>query len=1370
MAVNNNNSVNVSQPSIPIFKGENYEFWSIKMKTLFKSQELWDLVENGYSEIDEEAKLRENKKRDSKALFYIQQAIDDTIFSKIASASTAKEAWTILRTSFHGSSTVIQVKLQTLHREFQTMGMKKNESVQEYMTKVAAVVNQMRSYGEEVPERMVVSQVLTTLTDKFDHIVAAIEESKDLSTYSFDELMGSLQAHEARINKKETKIEEKAFQARSDSPKENERGAGRGRGRGGRGRSSSNRGRGGGRFGNNSKSNIQCHICKKYGHMKADCWFKDKQGSYAEVSDNIQCHICKKYGHMKADCWFKDKQASYAEVSDDKSRLFMAFEDPVAKKSEIWFVDSGCSNHMTGCKAIFTQFDGNQKKTVKLGDDTEMKVEGKGTVAIEYAPGKTKLLDNVQLASNLAHNLLSVGQIMESGFSILFDNRECIIRHKESNEVVAIIPMTKNRMFPFDIKAIHEYAMVAGEKDESKLWHLRYGHLNINGLQLLERKGMVYGLPKISELSLCEGCVYGKQNRKCFPIGKAWRASECLELIHADLCGPMSTESLGGSNYFLLFTDDFSRMSWVYFLKSKSEAFENFRKFKAMVEKQSEASVKVLRTDRGGEFLSNEFNHFCEENGIRRELTAPYTPEQNGVAERKNRTVVEMARSLLKGKGMPNCYWAEAVATAVYLLNLSPTKAVQNCTPYEAWIGRKPTISHLKVFGSIAYVFVNPQHRQKLDGKSRKCVFIGYCSESKAYKMHDPIDKKIIVSRNVLFNEGASWNWSENISNNSTSRLQVPLFEETTMTSTNALTPVNSASSSAVSTPSGNNSNSASLSSDETPPRRFRSLRQIYENDEFAMMASDPVAYQEAAREEVWIEAMKEELAAIEKNSTWEMTDLPEGKNVIGLKWVFKTKLNADGSIQKHKARLVAKGYSQQQGIDFEETFSPVARFETVRLLLALAAQLKWKVYQLDVKSAFLNGDLDEEVYVAQPEGFEIQGREEKVYKLNKALYGLKQAPRAWYSKIDSYFHDNGFAKSENEPTLYIKKQGTDFMILCLYVDDIIYMGSNLPMLEEFKGFMMNKFEMTDLGLLHYFLGLEIIQDKAGIFVCQKKYATELLRRFNMLNCTIKATPMNLKQKLQQDDGAGKINQKLYRSLVGGLMYLTHTRPDISFAVGVVSRFMCNPSKEHYGVAKRILRYIAGTIGYGIWYTVVPNFKLFGFSDSDWASSLDDRKSTSGNVFNMGSGAITWMSKKQATVALSTAEAEYISATTAASQIVWLRKMLNDVQQKQEEGTELFCDNKSTIAMIKNPVFHGRTKHIDLRFHFIRELAAKGELIMKFCSTEVQLSDILTKALPTQRHVYLRNLLGVTDFESRGNVGEVIQSVLEGIMAETSTN
>ncbi|PKA46818.1 Retrovirus-related Pol polyprotein from transposon TNT 1-94 [Apostasia shenzhenica] len=417
---------------------------------------------------------------------------------------------------------------------------------------------------------------------------------------------------------------------------------------------------------------------------------------------------------------------------------------------------------MSSVRSMFQDLDESQKLQVRLGDDKQVEVEGKGTLVIKTAQGNTKHLDNVFFVPKLAHNLLSVGQLVASGYSILFDNATCKIKDKESCQIIADIQMTSNNMFPLRISSIGNHALIVKKMNESTLWHFRYGHLHINGLKLLNQKNMVIGLPKINDLeNICEECLYGKQSRKSFLIGRTCRATHPLELVYSDLCGPMRIESLSGSRYFILFIDDYTRMNWVYFLKNKSEALEAFKIFKAFVERQSGYFIKVLRTDRGGEFLSHEFKAFCEENGIHRELTAPYTPEQNGVAERKNRTIVEMARSLLKAKGIPNQFWAESVATAVYLLNISPTKAILNRTLYEVWKGRKSRISHLKIFGCIAYVYVNSHDRHKLEDKSEKCIFIGYCPQSKAYRLYNPCSKKLIISRSVIFEENLSWNWND---------------------------------------------------------------------------------------------------------------------------------------------------------------------------------------------------------------------------------------------------------------------------------------------------------------------------------------------------------------------------------------------------------------------------------------------------------------------------------------------------------------------------------------------------------------------------------------------------------------------------------
>lgn len=464
---------------------------------------------------------------------------------------------------------------------------------------------------------------------------------------------------------------------------------------------------------------------------------------------------------------------------------------------------------------------------------------------------------------------------------------------------------------------------------------------------------------------------------------------------------------------------------------------------------------------------------------------------------------------------------------------------------------------------------------------------------------------------------------------------------------------------------------------------------------------------------------------------------------MIGVKWVYKTKLNPDGSIHKHKARLVVKGYSQMAGIDYGDTFAPVARHETIRLIVALSAQCGWKIFHLDVKSAFLNGILEEEIYVEQPAGFIVAGYEDSVYRLHKALYGLKQAPRAWYSRIDSHFLQNDFRRSQNEPTLYVKECGNGKrIIVSLYVDDLLITGNDIDEINKFKKSMLQVFEMTDLGLMKYFLGMELHQLDDGIFLSQKKYANDVLKKFKLESCKSVSTPLAVNEKLSKSDGDAKADVTQYRSLIGCLLYLTATRPDLMFSASLLSRFMHSPSVTHLGVGKRVLRYIRGTTDFGIWYNKGDG-KIEGFVDSDWAGSVDDSKSTSGYVFSLGSGVFSWNSKKQDVVAQSSAEAEYIAAAAASNQAIWIKKVLSDLNHVQEEPIVLWCDNKSAIAIAKNPIQHGRTKHINVKFHAIREAEQNGDVKLQHCSSEEQLADILTKALPSAKFMELRSKLGV---------------------------
>jgi len=628
--------------------------------------------------------------------------------------------------------------------------------------------------------------------------------------------------------------------------------------------------------------------------------------------------------------------------------------------------------------------------------------------------------------------------------------------------------MSSNRMFPIYASPVLERCFRMTSEDTTHLWHCRYGHLSLKGLEFLAKNELVDGLPNITKSNtVCSDCLVGKQHRNPFPQQSTWRASKKLQLVHADICGPINPISNSGERYLITFIDDMTRRTWVYFLSEKSAALECFKKFKVIAENECGENIECLRTDRGGEFTSKEFEKFCSENGVKRQLTAAYNPQQNGVAERKNRTIMEMVRSILSMKKVPKEFWPEAVNWAVYVQNRSPTIAVKNSTPEEAWSGKKPSVKHFRIFGCLAYAHIPDSQRKKLDDKSSKCVLLGVSEESKAYRLFDPISKKIVISRDVVFDEQGMWNWSKKGKEDQSELADLEDNEENSDNEviTEAADTIHQA------TPTAESDSEDNVNQNRERNRRPPAyLNDHYrdhtstdeENDEVQNFVGftesvDPLTFEEASKHEKWKKAMEQELESIEKNKTWELINPPVGARIIGVKWLFKTKLNEKGEIDKHKARLVAKGYSQEYGIDYTDVFAPVARWDTIRTVLALAAHKGWSVFQLDVKSAFLHGELNEDIYVEQPQGYYKQGGKDKVYKLNKALYGLKQAPRAWYTRIENYFIKEGFEKCVSEYTLFVKlKEKGEILIVSLYVDDLIFTGNDEKMFEELKASMRN--------------------------------------------------------------------------------------------------------------------------------------------------------------------------------------------------------------------------------------------------------------------------------------------------------------------------
>ena len=627
---------------------------------------------------------------------------------------------------------------------------------------------------------------------------------------------------------------------------------------------------------------------------------------------------------------------------------------------------------------------------------------------------------------------------------------------------------------------------------------------------------------------------HGQRPRHPFPTDGGKRSPQVLGLVHSNVCGKLNEKSLGGGQYFLTFIDDKTRYTWVYILKNKSEVFEKFLEWRAEVENVSGKRLKVLRTDNGGEYTSREFEAYLKKAGIRHEKTIPRNPEQNGVAERMNRTLMEMVRSLLSDSHLPQVFWAEALSTAVYFRNRSPTKAVTAVTPFEAWSGDQPDLIHLRRFGCLAYSHVSKEERQKLDVKARECIMLGYGVNEKGYRLYDVEKRKVFHSRDVVFYEevnGAKERVShpcsrlEHISNaspfdvedqnegedqyekedqNGRKDQDQEEYQENENNHENET--------------EGEDRNTGTNEREEGEtqvnyrPKRVRRAPSFY--GEWVNTAiTEPSSVKEALtgeEKEKWREAMEVEMESIKRNNVWELVELPKGRSSVGSKWVFKKKVNEEGVVKRYKARIVAQGFSQKFGLDYDETFCPVVRFESVRTVIALSVQHSLRIHQMDVTAAFLNGDLQEEVFMSQPEGFVAKGQEHLVCRLNRSLYGLKQSPRCWNEVLHNSLQKMGFQQSSSDACIYTAKEGEMF-IIAVYVDDIMLAGRSAERMTEIKNMLSRRFNVKDMGPLHYFLGVKVEQNEknGSIWVGQPAYCTSLLQKFGMEHCKPVKNPVS---------------------------------------------------------------------------------------------------------------------------------------------------------------------------------------------------------------------------------------------------------------------
>lgn len=1325
-------------------KDDNYQFWAFQTKMLLQSKDLWDGVMDGTPvparpglEIvpvrrrDEEAdafelrrsgeveryqllvdRFNEHRRKDRKAMNYIALSVDRANANLIYTLESGVAAWIVLRD--HHNMATLGSKLRA-KKSLYSLKIDKTGSMYKHLNDMIELFNKLGDVDGPIPEDQKVTTILSSVEPHYNTATSAImgwpEERltvRNVREYLVEEwikLKSEWEAKEVHHQKKmnDAKTEEEAGLAVT-------------------------------------KKGPLCYNCKNYGHIARMCPEPKKNDLRRKLNEN---------------------RNKIYEKSEDYTNCFFTELTPHAG----WIIDSGATCHMASEKSLFSAINYNYRSCIMVanGDSLEAKGIGSVNINVETNDGVDVLkLKNVLWIPGLSVNLISVRKLVNEGFIMKFDDKEAFI---EGKGMKAVIGVASKSHFVLNNKSL--CLKVEERRDDEELcvhqWHRRLGHRNLRDIKQMREQGLKIKTCNCSDD--CEHCMIGKMARKSF--GTAKPVENVLDCVVSDVCGQLQVESLGRKRYFVTYTDVHSRYCHVEFIRKKSDVVETTIRHIERMKTQLGKKPKVFRSDKGMEYLDQKLQNYLLDEGIKFESTVGYCPEQNGIAERKNRTLMEAARSMLSDAKLPSNHWAEAVNTANDVTNRIVNQVTKK-SPFEMMFNKKPNWNDLRAFGSEAYVMVPKEKRRKLDPKAVKMKFVGLDKQSKGYRMTN--GKKVIVSREVRFlrdkvNEPVAtdpkpvWSIEEYDDTEEELHQQQEIVEEEQVDNGNG----------DVSTTDDDYENAESESSDESSEeeeqlalrrsaRANKGIPPAYLKDYVAVTCDEsyePKSYADAmkaADSEQWKEAMKEELESIEQNQTWELTDLPRERKAIGSKWVFKKKLDECGKVVRRKARLVAQGFSQKFGIDYDEVFAPVARGATLRLLLSVAGVKKHVVKQYDIKTAFLNGELAEEIYMKPPLSEDQAKTNGKVYRLKKSLYGLKQAARVWNQTLHESLVKNGCQQNETDNCLYSLTSGGDIVYLLIHVDDFVGSTNNEKLLDDLMESVGKDFELKCLGIAKSFLGIDLTRGEDGHYhISQEAYIAKIIESSGMTDAKPSKFPI--------DKGYYKIQGKVlesnaeYRKLVGMLLYLsTNTRPDIAASVTILSKRVANPRNSDLNELKRVVRYLKGTQQAKLRLSAseIPEV-MFAYSDADWAEDPLDRKSHTGLYCSVNGGAIMWSCKKQQIVALSSAEAEYVALSETCKEVIWISRVARAFGIEPPEPINIYTDSQSAMAMIDNQGFSHRTKHVDTKFHFVKDMIKKGIVRLKYHPTATNIADMMTKPLGGNKMKQLRELAGVCEDVSRGN-------------------
>lgn len=1344
---------------------DNYATWSYRMAIHLQVEECWEQIVNppNLVQIPEDADAaavaaatltnEANKKKDLKAIRFITLGIESSQIIHVKGKSTSKEVWDALKL-YHqrpSLSTITQ-----LRKKLGRADLAPGASMEKHIQYMFDLFDKLANLGNALTDSDAVGFLLASLNSDYDNLITALE-AWDPERLTLGEVKMKLIAEWEK--KKNVKKNIKDRLGPVVQPRVSQEGA------------------------SSSDSSFTCGYCKEEGHIKRNC-AKLKAKENKETANMTRCH----------DWYLNEFSLACSENKD----------------SDIWIIDSGATAHIAKDASLFPVNLEKPKVKLVVANGEEIGCEGISdiqlSVSLPFTQGLKKgALQHVNLSKamhipKIHNNLVSVSCLVKRGFEVIFRNKGCFLRTEDGHEIHA--GDLVNGLYVLKTRKTSEQASLCIHQ-----WHRRLAHRNLNDVRAMKQR-LKFNECNCSDV--CESCIRGKMIRKSFPK-TASPMNQPLDCVVSDICGPMQTLSLGKSRYFITFMDIYSGYCEVYFMKRKDEAFGKIKKYVEKMKNQLGKKPKIFRTDQGSEYKSAKVQDYLEKEGIQYQCTAGYSPEQNGVAERKNRTLMEAARSMLIDAKFPNSLWAEAVGTANHIQNHLIGKR-GNDTPYESMFNKPSKLQDFHEFGCDVYVKIPDEKRQKLDPKATKMKFVGYHQEAKAYKL---VDKKysIFVSREVKFLD-SSENWNNNRNEQERELVWFP-FTDSTEDSEN----LSHSDSSDNSDHSDNLENSENLShsnssddlnhsensnnsennddsnkqeqdtatdeeipehdsqeeNNETedshysdaedeleenpeeesivrhssrinfgqPPKRFDDYVTYSAQEKFR----EPKSYEEALKSpqaNQWTLAMQEELENIEKNNTWEEIQLPKNRKAIDSKWVYKVKYDENGIVSKFKARLVARGFTQKFGVDYDEIFAPVVRSQTFRMLLSIAGTRDYTVKHYDIETAFLNGELTEEIYLKSPPGFKTCSG--KVLKLKKSLYGLKQAAKVWNEALHDVLIKAQFTQSEADRCLYKAREDEKVCYLIVHVDDMILASNDDEFSEKCMNPVREKFKVKNLGEAKHFLGIDINKSSEGDFkISQGRYIDKIVEETNLQDAKTSKFPLN-PGYYKIDSEALPTNDR-FRKIIGQLLYLSvHSRPDISASVSILSQRVQNPRKTDLEEAKRVVRYLKGTRNLQLLLSNKSESpELVGYSDADWAEDTENRKSNSGSIVKINGGTIDWKCRKQTLVALSSTEAEYIAASETCKEILWLQQLQRSFDIVNKESTTVFVDNQSCIKIIQNEKSSNRSKHIDTKFHFIRDLATKKQIKFRYVPTEENIADMLTKPLNSVKLKNLRTATGLLE-------------------------